>query len=238
MTPNAKTTTVLITVLSLVTSVPQADGAMPVVDVRAIAQMASQLRTMQNQLTAARDQLTEARSTLTSLTGTRGMQNLLGNIERNYLPADWQQLFDTLHSASSNYGALAASVESLISGNAILSTTELSHFSPTQRGVIEEGRRSTAGLAALTRQALASSSARFTNLEQLIRAIGAATDPKAIYDLQARVQAETALLQNDSIKLSALFETHAADEALRHQRIREQAIADAGNLRDLGSLGL
>jgi type IV secretion system protein VirB5 len=233
-----KTTTVLLSVLTLATAVPQADAAMAVVDVRAIAQMASQLRTMRDQLTAARDQLGEARRTLSSLTGTRGMQNLLGHIERNYLPADWQQLFDTLHSASNNYGALAASVENLISGNAILSEQDLSHFSPTQRSVIEEGRRSTAGLAALTRQALASSSARFTNLEQLIRAIGTATDPKAIYDLQARVQAETALLQNDSIKLSTLFETHAADEALRHQRIREQAIADAGNLRELGSLGL
>jgi type IV secretion system protein VirB5 len=238
MTTNAKPTTVLFSVLTLAAAVPQVDAAMPVIDASAIVQMVTQLRTMQSQLTAARSQLTEARNTLSSLTGTRGMQNLLGNIERNYLPADWQQLFDTLHDASSNYGALADSVQSLIAGNAVLSEQDLTHFNPTQRDVIEEGRRSSAGLAALTRQALAASSARFTHLEQLIRAIGTATDPKAIYDLQARVQAETALLQNDSIKLSTLFETHAADEALRHQRIREQAIADAGNLRELGSLGL
>jgi type IV secretion system protein VirB5 len=211
---------------------------MPVVDVRAIAQMVSQLRTLQNQLTTARDQLTQARTEFSALTGNRGMQNLLGNVSRNYLPADWQQLAAVMQNASQAYGQLAGEVQQLVRGNAVLTDADLAQLQPNERALVEEGRRSTATLAALTRQALAASGGRFTQLQQLVTAIGTANDPKAIYDLQARVQAETAMLQNDAIKLSSLYESHAAEEALRHQRLRERALTDTGSLRTLAALGL
>jgi type IV secretion system protein VirB5 len=224
--------------LALLLATGTAQAAWPVIDVGAIAQLVSQLRTMQNQLTAARDQLTEARSTLTSLTGTRGMEQLLSTTARNYLPADWTELADTLTNTSARYGQLAADVQRLITQTSVLPATDLARLTPAQQQLIQNARQNSAGLAALTRAALAASSSRFASLNELIRAIPTATDPKAIYDLQARIAVETGMLQNEATKLQALYQGQAAQDALRAQRIREQGIADAGSLRNLPPLGL
>jgi type IV secretion system protein VirB5 len=224
--------------LALLLATGTAQAAWPVIDVGAIAQLVSQLRTMQNQLTTARDQLTEARSTLNSLTGTRGMEQLLTDAPRNYLPTDWTELADTLTNTSARYGALAADVQRLITQNSVLPASDLARLTPTQQRVISESRQNSAGLAALTRAALQTSSGRFASLNELIRAISTATDPKAVYDLQARIAAETGMLQNEATKLQALYQGQAAQEALRVQRLREQGIADTGSLRKLPPLGL
>jgi type IV secretion system protein VirB5 len=232
-----RTTTLLVSVLTLGTAT-QSHAAWPVIDVRAIAQMTSQLRTLQNQLTTARDQLNEARNTYSSLTGARGMQDLLSDAERNALPTDYQELADVLTNTSAAYSVLGGHVQELINQNAVLTDEDLAELTPTQRALMEEGRRNAAGLAAITEQVLSDSSTRFEDLQQLITAIGSATDPKAILDLQARVQVESTMLQNESTKLAALYQRQSAAAALRQLRIREQGIADAGSLRDLPTLGL
>src|SRR5947207_13814051 len=63
-----------------------------VVDVGAIAQLVRQVATLQQQLKNAEQQLGQAREQYRSMTGGRGMQNLLGGIHRNYLPANWGEL--------------------------------------------------------------------------------------------------------------------------------------------------
>ncbi len=77
MTHTIKAAPVLFLSVTLILTSAPTRAAMPVIDVRAIAQMASQLRTLQNQLTTARDQLTQARSQLAALTGDRGARALL-----------------------------------------------------------------------------------------------------------------------------------------------------------------
>ena len=63
-------------------NLPAAHAAMPVVDVRAIAQMIQEIRTLQDQLATARDHLAQARQTYQSMTGGRGMERLLSATER------------------------------------------------------------------------------------------------------------------------------------------------------------
>src|SRR5438552_19195102 len=65
-----------------------------VVDVGAIVQLVQQVVTMKEQLDTAKSHLTQAQQQYQSMTGGRGMQNLLGMSSqmRNYLPADWAQL--------------------------------------------------------------------------------------------------------------------------------------------------
>jgi type IV secretion system protein VirB5 len=224
--------------LALLLATGTSQAAWPVIDVGAIGQLISQLRTMQNQLSTARDQLTEAHSTLASLTGSRGMEQLLSNVPRNYLPTDWAELADTLTNTSARYGALAADVQQLIAQSSVLPAAELARLTPAQQQLVQEARQNSAGLAALTRAALATSSSRFAALNDLIRAISTATDPKAVYDLQARIAVESGMLQNEATKLQALYQGQAAQDALRAQRIREQGIADLGSLRTLPPLGL
>lgn len=218
---------------------PTSYAAMPVIDAGAIAQLIMQIRTLQQQLTTARDQLTQARDEFRSITGGRGMEQLLGGTVRNYLPPDWSELERVLQGgAASTYGALSASVQSAINANAVLTAQQVAALSAIERRELEAARRSAALLQVMTREALAITSGRFASIQQLINAIPAANDQKAILDLQARINAEQSMLQNEQTKLELLYQAVEAEESARRQRVREQAIADVGSLRRLPILGL
>lgn len=213
-------------------------AAMPVIDVGAIAQLIQQIRTLQQQLTVARDQLTQARDQLRAMTGARNMDRLLAGTVRNYLPADWRHLESVMQGKAAAYGALAASTHALVTANAILSPAQLVALSPDQRAQIEAERRSAAMLQVLAREALVTTSARFAALQQLITAIPAANDQKAILDLNARIEAEQGMLQNEQTKLDVLHQIAQAEERARKQRTRERAIASIGSLRTLPPMNL
>ena len=209
-----------------------------VIDVGAIAQLIQQYVTLQDQLTTARDHLEQARQEYTALTGGRGMERLLAGTVRNYLPADYRALTDALVGAAGAYGAFSSSARGFLEANAVLTPEHLARLSPAEREHVDAMRRSTATLQALTQQALSTTSGRFDSIQQLIDAIPGATDPKAIMDLQARIQAEQGMLANDSSKLQVLFQAVAAEDGAQHQRRREQAIADIGSLDALAPLEL
>lgn len=217
---------------------PVANAQWAVVDVGAIAQLIQQVSTMRDQLETTRDQLRQTRETLDSMRGGRGMERLLSGTARNYLPSDWQQLSAVLDRTSAGYGALAAELQWLMNANAILTPQQIAVLSEADRLHLEASRRSAAMLQALTREALSATSRRFDSIQQLIDAIPRASDQKAILDLQARIQAEQGMLQNEATKLGVLYQTAQAEEWARRQRVREQAISSIGSLRDLPPLGL
>jgi hypothetical protein len=67
---------------------------------------------------------------------------------------------------------------------------------------------------AISQSALATASGRFSALQTLINAMSSATDQKGILDLQARINAELAMLQNEQTKLQALSQAFDAQEAV------------------------
>src|SRR5258708_11710685 len=210
-----------------------AHAQIPVTDVGAIVQLVTQVETLAQQLQTIQNQLAQARQEYQSITGPRGMQNLLGGTNRNYLPTTWAQLQGTLNGASGTYGALSMNGQTLTAGNSVLTATNLSVMSPAERNAIQAQRQSAALRQAVSQQALATTSNRFASLQQLINAIPAATDQKGILELQARIGAEQGMLQNEHTKLQMVLQAAQADEVAQHQRLREQAIADGGNLRRL-----
>jgi type IV secretion system protein VirB5 len=225
-------------ILLLMGAVPAAHAQWAVVDVGAITQLIQQVQTMRDQLTTARDQLSEARRQIAAMSGGRGMERLLAGTARNYLPGEWAEVAGVLDQTSAAYGALARELESLVTDNAILSAQQIAALSPAERAHVESARRTAAMLQMMTRQALARTSGRFAAIQQLIDAISGASDQKAILDLQARIQAEQGMLQNESTKLQVLYQLSQAEELSRRQRTREQAIASIGSLRRLPPIGL
>jgi type IV secretion system protein VirB5 len=215
-----------------------AQAALPVIDIRAIFQMVQQIRTMQDQLVTARSQLQEAQSQLQSMTGGRGLENLLGAEPRNYLPTNWQELSDVMAARSVRYGALANSLESLIRSNAILSDQARAALPPSQQQALDRIRREVALDQSIAREALSTTSERFNSLGELIAALSRTRDPKAVWDLQARISAEQAMLSNENAKLAMVFETARADRAARDQQLKEAALRDIGRLRKLPPMGL
>lgn len=227
-----------ISVFALLGIASPAHAQWAVVDVGAITQLIQQVATLREQLETARNQLTQARQQYESMTGRRGMERLLTGTVRNYLPPDWQALERAVNGLEGNYSALTAQLASLIEANAVLTPDQLTRLSTEERAQLDAARRSAALLQVTSRRALEASSERFASLQQLINAIPTAEDPKAVQDLQARISAEQAMLQNEHTKLQMLYQSLAAEERAREQRNRELAIANFGSLRTRPAIGL
>ncbi len=219
---------VLLAMVSLMGFSPQAKAQWAVVDVGAIAQLVREVQQMEQALSVAQSELGQAQQAYQSMTGLRGMQNLLPGINRNYLPSSWAQLPT----------AFAAPLQSQINANAVLTPAQVAALSPAEQQLLNDARTNAALLQVATQQAYATTSSRFAAVQQLIGAIASATDQKGILDLQARIAAEQGMLQNDSTKLSVLYQAAQAQEWAHRQAAREQVVAGVGNLRTLPTLRL
>jgi type IV secretion system protein VirB5 len=206
---------------------PAAHAQWAVIDAPAIVQLIQEVQTTAQQLATAKDQLLQARQALQTMTGDRGMAQLLSGTVRNYLPADWLQLTGSLQGAG-GFGALSADVQSLITANAVLSPQRLATLSPSERQLIQGARQWNAMQQAIAHQALANASSRFASLQSLIAAIPAASDQKGILDLQARINAELGMLQNEQTKVQILSQSTQAQESSLRQQIRERVIEGHG----------
>ncbi len=221
----------VVSMLVLMGAASPVRAQMAVVDAAAIARLVEQLET-------ARSHLEQAQLQYESMTGPRGMEALLAGTVRNYLPPDWQALEQALNGMAGDYSALAGQLAARIDANAVLTPEQLAHLSEAEREQLEAARRSAALLQATSRQALAATSDRFEALQGLINAIPGAEDQKAVLELQARIGAEQAMLQNEHTKLMVLHQAAQAEEAARQQRAAELAIANIGSLRRLPAIGL
>jgi len=215
----------LITVtVALWMAAPYARAQFAVIDVASLGQLIQQASLLTQQLQTVRAQLSQAQALYQSVTGGRGMEQLLSNVDRNYLPAD----LPTLVAAVNGAGALGSQIQTLIDANAVLPPQALAALSAAEQDAIGAARRSIAALQGLTAQALSTSSGRFASLQGLIGAIPAATDEKGDLDLLARVGAEQTMLQNEQAKLTTLYQLAQSQAEAAKQRAREQIVAGHG----------
>ena len=108
---------------------PAAWAQWAVVDAPAIVQLIQEVQTAAQQLQTTKDQLLQARQALQTMTGERGMEQLLGGTLRNYLPSNWTQVTGALQ-GSGGFSALSAEVQSIVAANAVLSPQRLAALSP------------------------------------------------------------------------------------------------------------
>jgi type IV secretion system protein VirB5 len=208
--------------------VPLAEAQFAVIDVASVTQLISQLNTLEQQLATARAELAQAQTLYQSTVGGRGMEQLLAGTNRNYLPPTWSAIQSTVAGGPGGYSTLSSDVTSALSANAVLSAQQLAHASPAVSLQIQSDRQSVALLQAVSHEALATTSNRFASLQQLINAIGHASDQKAALDLQARIGAEAGMLQNEQTKLQVLYQSIQAQQWANDQRAREQIVATHG----------
>ena len=235
----SKITLTIAILLSLAFAGPRpAQAQFAVIDVGAIAQLIQEVSTLEQDLAVAKNELTQAQTEYASMTGSRGMQNLLGGINRNYLPQNWTQLSQIMSGSSGGYPGVASSYSSLVTSNAVMGPAQVAALSPSEQAELQAQRSSVALLQTTTRTALQNASDRFASLQQLISAIGQATDQKGALDLETRIAAEEAMLQDEQTKLQILFQVAQSQEWAQVQQSREQSIVDQGSLRQLPAMGL
>lgn len=228
--PNLKTLALSAGLAASIAVAPAARAQWAVVDVGAITQLIQEVQTMEQQLATARGQLQSAQQSLQAMTGGRGMERLLAGTPRNYLPANWAQVTGALQGrGSAGYAGLSADVQNAIAANAVLSAPQLAVLSPNDQRQILAARQWSALRQAVAHEALANASSRFAAIQSLIAAIPTAADQKASLDLQARISAELAMLQNEQTKLQVLDQATQAQESALRQQAREFVIAGQGS---------
>ena len=213
----------------LALSVPAAKAQWAVIDVAAVARLTTEVQTLEQSLVTEQQQFINAQRQLQAMTGSRGMQNLLAGIRRNYLPQNWSQLTAAEQGDLSGYPSLTASIQADVAAEDRLAPAEAEELSAGAQAQLRIDRQTAALLQAVATEALSNSSGRFTDLRQMISAIGGARDQKAILDLTARIAAEQAMLQNEQTKLRVLFASAQAQEWMARERAREGAIMAQGN---------
>ena len=208
----------------LLVTAPAAHAQFAVIDVASLSQLVSDAQMLQQQLT-------QAQTEYQSITGARGMGQLLAGTPRNYLPPDWPTLQATLQ-GSGGYPQLAADLQGATSAAAVLSAQQLATLSPAASAQLQARRQTVALLQSLSHESLANSSRRFNAVQQLIDAIAQAPDQKAILELQARVDGEQGMLQNEQTKQQVLYQGVQAQDWANAQRMRELAVAGHGEFQN------
>src|SRR6185312_7967456 len=106
--------------LLTLSGVPAAHAQFAVIDVASLTQLISQLQALEQELATARGQLTQEQAEFESMTGSHGMQQLLGGTVRNYLPSDCSAVQGALQ-GSAGFAQLSAEVHAARTADAGLS---------------------------------------------------------------------------------------------------------------------
>lgn len=198
-------------------------SGIPVVDAAAIAQdaanFAKEMLEMANQLNTLKSQLDQQLKQYESMTGDRGMGQLLDGQVRNYLPENWQSVMDILDTPS-GYSGISSNIQRYIDENKIISDQDMQSMPQKTQILLEKKRKLYALNKSMSVEVYNKSSERVALLQQLTDKIGSSTDQKAILDLQARIQSEQTQLANEAAKLQALSQQLVNED--RNFRLQSQ----------------
>jgi type IV secretion system protein VirB5 len=201
------------------------------------ANMVAELQKWKMQYDQMNAQINQAKSMYNSMIGNRGYGNYMNipNQLRNYLPSNFSGVMNLLTSTNPNYSALADTVRKYMDANAVLTNADLEKMklTPSERQLLTDSRSNTAQIQAMADEALHNASVRFNLLQGLAYEINNATDPKAIAELQARIQVEQNMLTNEQTKLQDLADAMQAKKEANAQKTTEVAIQQTGNMSDL-----
>ena len=212
MKTSKKVLTALALSSSLLMSIP-AHAGIPVIDATALVQHIENIVKWGQQLQAMQEQFTQQVKQYTSLNGVRGMADLVNNPAlRKYLPENYQ---DILNNGYGNSDAIRAA-------SRLTSFADLGLDPNSEAGkAFEATGRQAAINRATYEDAYRKAGQRFDDLQVLLNKVNAAPDAKDIADLQARIQVEQVMQQNENTKLAMLANLSKAQEDMARQRTKE-----------------
>jgi len=196
--------------------IPVTDGASIAQQVAAQVETIAKWKMQYDQMTS---QINQMRQQYESLTGSRNLGQTMNNPAlRDYLPNDWQGVYDSVKSGG--YSGLNGRALSIYEGNKAFDSC--AHFKVgDQRTACEAKAVKGAQDKAFALDAYDKAKSRLTQIDQLMAKINDTPDPKAIAELQGRIAAEQAMIHNEQTKLQMYQMVAAAEDRLQEQRQRE-----------------
>jgi type IV secretion system protein VirB5 len=198
-------------------------------DPRAFAQMLEEARAAAEQLRALQAEVEQGRrlfESLNDLSDVNALARELGLPEvRSPLP-DLRTLRAAADGDLSALGDLAERAEAIRRETRVYAPEgEAGPAEAWYRESLERAGARTARDLAIGEAVDEAADRRRDGLEDLRAALDAAPNARAVLDLEARLSAEQALIQNEQVRLQALALTQAAEDRLEDQRARERAEA-------------
>lgn len=198
--------------VSLLWSSSQVQAGIPVLDSANLAQAIEQVTAWAQQAQQMESQLQRLQQQYQNLTGIRNMGSLVNNPAlRTYMPAQYQGALTAAggfgnQNAIQNANTLFNLANTSLSGNSNQVKAYNNNFSQISlnRALAESGYNNAGN--------------QYANIQVLLDKVNDAPDAKDIADLQARIQAEQAMLQNEANKLAALKQLQQAQTDLANQQ--------------------
>ncbi|MFY3137160.1 P-type DNA transfer protein VirB5 [Achromobacter xylosoxidans] len=196
--------------------IPVTDGASIAKSVENQIETMAKWKMQYDQMVSQIDQMKQQYA---AVTGARGMGELFNNPQlRDYLPQDWQGVYDSVKSGG--YAGLSGRAESIYDNNKVYDACT-GFASKEQRTNCEAQAVKGAQDKAFALDAYDAAKNRLSQIDQLMRQINQTQDPKAIAELQGRIAAEQAMIQNEQTKLQMYQMVAVAEDRLQEQRQRE-----------------
>ncbi len=157
-------------------------------------------------------QITHLKSQIDAVTGARNLGQIYNNPAlRTYLPDEWASIYDRVRRGQLQ--GLSGKAASIFSAEG---------FDADATGGRKRQLDVMAANKAMTMQAYDATLARVNNINELMKQADAAKDVKAAADLQNRMAAENAMIQNEQIRLNLALELQRVETQLAlEQRTRE-----------------
>lgn len=208
-----------------------AHAQIPVTDVASLTQQIQQVAAWAQQIQGMKDQLTQQQQLFNSMNGARGIGQLLNNPElKNALPADWQKVYSSIQSGG--YAGLTGAAKVIRDANAIY---DCNTGAPGTVARCNRELNKVAQDKAFASDAYAAAQRRLDNIQALMGQIDNTSDAKQIFELQARMQAENAMIQNEQTKLIMFKMMADSEDKLIAQQKREQDMKDMSNRKSSAS---
>ncbi|CAN7736611.1 P-type DNA transfer protein VirB5 [Rhizobium leguminosarum] len=204
------------TLLPVATAFPQ---GIPVIDQTAIAKQIESITQLKSQLDTLNQQLQQAQQLYGSLNKITNMADVAGLLNdpsiRKALPQDFNAIEGLFK--GSGTGVFGNSASKLLEENSTYRTDANDFYAQE----LARAQNQNAGQMSLGQQIYDAATKRIDGIDQLRQQISGAADAKDIADLQARLQAETAFLQTDVLRMQALQMVQQAQVQVDDQRKAE-----------------
>lgn len=192
----------VVTVASLVMGSASAQG-IPVIDISNLAQALLLVDNMKQQIQEMQQQYQTMTSQLQAITGNLGLGQILNDPRLvSYLPPDWQSVYQQV--AKGQLPSITSAVQAIQSAEGMVGGT-----AGQQRY-----NNTLASNKAMAMQAFAATNQRLQNIQALMRQSDYTQDLAAKADLQNRLNAEVAMVNNEQTRMQLMSKLADIEERL------------------------
>lgn len=200
---------------SVAAQIPVTDAGSIAQQVQQVAAWSKQYAQMEAELANMTAQLGQLQQHYKSINGVRGMADVANNPAlRKYLPDEWQATMKAMESGS-KFPSLSGSFSQILEAMKALDIAGTSLGGDSAAAYTAAQRRAAMNQA-VGEEGYRQASQRFGSLQQLLEKIKDAPDAKDIADLQARIQIEQVMQQNEQSKLLLVGQLQQAQRDIQN----------------------